>query len=227
MLSGKNFGRLTVIEWAACSTNKSRMKIWRCRCHCGKEVLVAQGHLVSGDTKSCGCYRSDKQKTLLTRHGMASSRLYRIWICMRRRCEDKNNNRYSLYGGRGVTICNEWRTFEGFSRWAQSSGYKENLSIDRIDNDGNCCPENCRWSTPKIQARNRSTSAIYEGRTIAEWAELLSMSPNLLQQRLVRDKLSFYAAITKPVRGYMGRPSFIPADNLKAQTALCTVPYQN
>ena len=136
---------------------KYRFGIYKCG-FCGAKFRAITGHIKSKNTRSCGCYQkrliSETHKT----HGLIETRLYRIWASIKDRTLNPKHKRYNDYGGRGITICEEWKNdFMSFYDWSISNGYEENkgLSIDRIDNDGNYCPENCRWTTSIIQNRNK------------------------------------------------------------------------
>lgn len=190
-LTGKTFGRWTVLYRAKDYISPKGVKKIRyhCRCDCGNEGDVQANALSMGKSKSCGClqlewaYEIGNQK----KHGLRRTRLYRIWANMYDRCKNEYNRRFSSYGGRGIEICSEWQGENGFMtfyNWAMSNGYDEKLSIDRIDNNGNYCADNCRWVDNKTQSNNRSSNrrVTVDGidKTIAEWSEYLNVSRNIL-----------------------------------------------
>ena len=140
-------------------TSKAKVKFGIYECgFCGNEFKARSHHIKSGDTKSCGCYNKRRASETHKTHGLKNTRLYNIWTNIKMRTLNPKNKHYLDYGGRGITICDEWKNdAEAFYDWAMSNGYEENkgLSIDRIDNDGSYSPENCRWTTSTIQCRNQ------------------------------------------------------------------------
>ena len=152
-LTGMKFGMLTVLHEAE---RDSRRKVtWHCRCDCGKELDVLSCYLLGGKKKCCGCSTWDILSAKNRRHGETNTRLHKTWQNMRNRCRNKNSKDYPDYGGRGIKVCDDWiNSYESFRDWAVVSGYSDGLSIDRIDVNGDYCPENCRWVTQKEQSRN-------------------------------------------------------------------------
>lgn len=194
-LSGQRFGRYTVLhrDTDQFSANGKRRTKWVCKCDCGNVKSVGAYDLRAGHILSCGCYKKQIKRAQLTRHGAIlggkPTRLYRIWDSMKARCYDPNKNYYSLYGGRGIQVCNEWRySFEAFQEWALNNGYDDTLTIDRIDADGNYCPENCRWSTIKEQNNNKRDNhyLTYKGetKTLAQWSEVTGFPYHTLSARV-------------------------------------------
>ena len=161
---GQKFGRLTVVKRVEKPKESNRRDaFWLCICECGNEKVVAGYYLRSGTTKSCGCYNIDNLKSRKGvkyggKHGMYNSRIYKNYHAIKARCFNTNNEHYDIYGGRGITICDEWlgeKGFENFYDWAIKNGYSDALTIDRIDVDGNYEPSNCRWADKSVQGFNR------------------------------------------------------------------------
>lgn len=189
-LAGQEFGRLLVLYDT--SERKDRKIVWHCRCDCGNEVDVIGRSLTAGHTKSCGCLQRQRAAEANTTHGMNRQgerhSIYGVWATMLQRCENPNVSAYRNYGGRGITVCNEWHDPQVFIEWALSNGWQKGLSIDRIDNDAGYSPDNCRWVTRKVQARNmRSNHLItFNGKTqtMVEWADELDISYGALESRI-------------------------------------------
>lgn len=160
-LTGQRFNRLVVIERCG---KKCGLTAWLCRCDCGRQTVVIGSDLTKNHTKSCGCLRNELTRSRVTKHGKKGIRLYQIWKGMTQRCLNPANPGYKRYGGRGITVCDEWKNdFQSFYSWAMANGYDENAprgqcTIDRIDNDKGYSPENCRWVDMKTQIHNRSNS---------------------------------------------------------------------
>lgn len=159
-LTGRRFGRLIVIERSK-TVNKHTM--WRCQCDCGREKIAESHNLICGHTQSCGCLQREATSRANTKHGMRNTRLYTIWNCMKNRCYQRSYHAYNHYGGRGITVCDEWlKSFNDFYSWAMSNGYQDNLSIDRIDVNKGYSPENCRWVSMREQNKNKRAENGYK-----------------------------------------------------------------
>ena len=169
-LTGQRFSRLLVIERAG--SNDDRKAMWRCRCDCGNEHIAVGKGLRNGNTKSCGCHRTREVRSRLRQvHGGSYTRLHAIWKGMLARCRNPNRNRFKYYGGRGITVCDEWLTFEPFRDWALANGYQDTLTIDRFRDDDHYAPATCQWITlsenvakrNKAQARKAQSCANTKG----------------------------------------------------------------
>ena len=185
-LTGQKFGKLTVIK--PVGKNQKGNYLWECECACGNTSIVRSSNLLTGDTKSCGCLQREMASKTLKTHGLSGSRIYIIWEHMIARCNNPNDSRYKNYGGRGISVCDEWRDFLLFNKWAMSNGYNDNLTIDRIDVNGNYEPSNCRWTDKKVQANNKRNNHLvtYENKTltISQWEEETGIDARLILYRL-------------------------------------------
>lgn len=185
-LTGQRFGRLVVQSIAVDEPYKKKQ--WLCRCDCGKEVVVSGSNLCSGHSSQCkNCQLTDVQQRNIT-HNQSHTKLYRVWNGMKQRCGNPNNKSYPDYGGRGIKVCDAWQSFDAFQTWAWSHGYGEGVEIDRIDNDGDYCPENCRWIDRVGNARNKSNNKLisYNGeeKTLSEWAAYFGVNYKNLSRNL-------------------------------------------
>lgn len=186
-LIGEKFGRLTVLEYAG--KDKYGHVKWLCRCICNKEITCLGMRLKQGFTKSCGCLRKERISKLFTTHGASSTHTYKCWQSMLGRCRNPSLPNFSDYGGRGINICERWEKFENF---LADMGFAPTIkhSLDRIDNDGDYKPENCRWATIKEQNRNRRDTRLltHQGKKmcIVDWANELGISESTIRGRLRR-----------------------------------------
>lgn len=191
-LSGKRFGRLTVIGIDDRNTKKT---YYFCQCDCGNVKSIRSDGLTSGTVKSCGCLHSESARENVEKnhkHKMSGTRPYEIWQGMKGRCYNIHDARYDRYGGRGITVCDEWKDdFSAFYKWALDNGYSDDLTIDRIDNDKGYSPDNCRWATIETQCRNRcSNIKITIGnatKTLTEWCEIFELDYRTINARYNRN----------------------------------------
>lgn len=188
-LTGFKFGRLTVIRKNGVERRgKSSHSIWLCLCDCGMEKSVVRDKLISGDTISCGCYKRESAKKRFKKHGMAGTRIWKIWVGMRSRCNRESDKSYPDYGGRGISVCEEWSKFEPFAKWALLNGYANELTIERIDVNGDYCPKNCKWATKSEQSNNKRNNRMinYEGKkqSLADWSRELNIPYRTLLSRI-------------------------------------------
>ncbi len=190
-LINKRFGRLTVFRHVGSSR-------WECLCDCGNFKIVTTSHLKDGCTSSCGCYFNE----LHFKHGKSNTREHQIWTAMKQRCLNSHNSGYKNYGGKGISVCNKWLTFEGFWEDMQD-GYSNNLSIERKDNSKGYCKDNCKWATMLEQQNNKTNNVTftYNGITLNrnQWARYAGISKETLRGRLSRGWL-FEKAITIPAQ---------------------------
>lgn len=187
-LVDKEYGRLKVISLAYIKNGRT---FWNCRCSCGNETILLGKDIKNGNTKSCGCLKIDTSRQRMTTHGATDSRLYNIWTSMKQRCETSKIEKFVRdYQNRGIKICAEWHDFSVFQKWALENGYKENLSIDRIDNNKGYFPENCRWVDNFVQANNKRNNYFltYNNKTqsIEQWARELGIKGSTIHERLRR-----------------------------------------
>lgn len=184
-LSNQRFGRLTVMERA---DNLGHHTRWLCKCDCGNYTKSHTTSLTSGRAKSCGCLGREKATKSITTHGGRYTQLYSVWCGMKKRCYNKSYEYYNRYGGRGIKVCDEWRDdFATFREWALNNGYRDGMEIDRIDNDSNYIPGNCRWATRSEQIKNRSNSITitHDGQTLSliDWCDIYGVGYKLAHAR--------------------------------------------
>lgn len=199
-LTGAKFHRWTVVGGYQ---RIDKQSYWLCRCECGTEKIVASGSLKNGSSKSCGCYRSETVKNKETTHGLSKSPEWNTWSNIKQRCYNQNNERYREYGGRGIKVCERW--LESFENFYEDMGNRpEGMTIERIDADGDYCPENCRWATWHEQRRNKQDTDMieFDGKImcLSDWAAYVGISQPLLWKRIHSLGWNVEKALTTPPR---------------------------
>lgn len=187
-LTGQKYGKLTVIGIAVDDPGKK--KKWICCCDCGRKTIVAASNLRSGHTTQClFCGYNEATKKKRT-HGASRTPIYYVWNAMINRCNNPEFKSYKDYGGRGIRVCSEWEKSAVFIKWALENGYKDGLEIDRIDVEGDYCPENCRWITRLENANNKRNNKVVEHngefKTLAEWARYYNVNYKNLSRNLLK-----------------------------------------
>jgi len=180
---GKRFGHLVIKDIVRNNYHSFAL----CVCDCGVEKQTRLDHLISGSTKSCGCQQHKNRKPTNVIHSSSKTRLYCIWIGMKQRCFNKNHNEFNRYGGRGITVCKEWLDFSVFKKWAKTHGYADNLTIERVDVNGDYCEQNCRWIPLSEQLKNTSRSVFitFNGETLCanDWCKRFGLPNNSVIRR--------------------------------------------
>ena len=208
-IANQKFGNLTAL-YPAFSVKKYGV-LWACSCSCGSPmtVLASTNQLIFGSKKHCPDCGNES-------HGLTKSRLYHVYIAMKRRCSELKDPAYNNYGGRGISVCDEWKnSFIAFKDWAIQNGYKDKsgLSIDRINNDGNYEPSNCQWVSKRIQDNNKRTNNYHtingQTKTLTQWADEYQISVSTLRFRLRRG-IPFETALTTPINAAFSRKAVNP-----------------
>lgn len=185
---GDRFGEWTIISDGLVRRPNGKWG-YLCKCSCGKEKVIQAHRLVDGHTTSCGCKKQDRFYKIITKHGLSKTRLNHTYRHMKDRCYNPKCNSYKSYGARGIKMCDEWlNDFVAFYNWALANGYKEDLTIERVDVNGDYCPENCTWIPMGDQAKNRQNSRLItcngETRTITEWSRITGHDATTIRRRL-------------------------------------------
>ena len=201
-IKGKRFGKLIAIERVK---NVGKKVSWKCLCDCGKETIVLTTNLTTNRIKSCGCLKNQKLIERSTKHNQRHTKLYEVWKTMKQRCFNSNNKSYHNYGGRGIIVCDEWKdNYQAFYEWSMNNGYKEGLSIDRINNDGNYEPSNCRWADRFTQNNNtrQNKPVVIDGvsKTIHQWTREYNIPVEIVRNRLYNKHWDIVKALTTPVK---------------------------
>lgn len=196
-LDGKRFGRVVVLH----RLDNGKLL---CKCDCGKEFEAHRSNITSGRQVSCGCYARELNAKRMTTHGLSDTKLYRVWRGIVTRCTNPNCKSFPDYGGRGISVCEAWLTFEGFYEWAIKAGYREGLQIDRKKNDGNYEPGNCSWVSQKENENNRRDTVMltYNGKEkpLSILADECGINRRVLYDRIFKYGFSVEEAVSLPVK---------------------------
>jgi len=210
-LTGRRYGRIVVVKRIGSRSRgiKKQIKtpLWLCKCDCGRETQATSAELRTGDKRSCGCLAREILTARNMTHGDAHSgslyfRLYHLWFGMLDRCENPHSDSYKDYGGRGISVCEEWHDYPSFKMWAISNGYKNGLTIDRVNNDAGYSPDNCRWTNYTEQANNRRSCRYVtingKTKTITEWCRIYGTNEYTAYSRIDRFGWNPVDAVTLP-----------------------------
>ena len=201
-MTGQQFNYWTVASRAGTMEGKAKKALWNCVCKCGTERVLAGGDLRSGHSKSCGCYQKEVVSEVNSTHGMRQSREYAAWCAMMTRCTNQNSIAYANYGGRGIKVCDRWKSFENFYA---DMGDANGLTLDRIDVNGNYEPSNCRWATRKEQGNNKRNNNVieFDGKrmTAMQWSDATGIGESTIRRRLRLGWPVEKALTEKPVVG--------------------------
>ena len=199
---GKRFGRLVIMSYTR--VGKSHHKYFLCRCDCGTTKEVSITHLRSGKIRSCGCLWQDQKTEYRKTHGGRRDALYAVWCGVKERCLNPNCQAYKNYGGRGITIADEWLDYAVFKQWATTHGYRKGLEINRIDNNAGYSQSNCNFVTAAENSRNKRTNVVLEhnGRVmiLADWAQATGIRAATISARITRLGWDITKALTTPAR---------------------------
>ena len=206
-LSGQKFGRWTVLGK---SDKKQGKTSYLCKCSCGKIKTVTSDTLLNGHSLSCGCLQKEVTSKMQTTHGMTDTRIYNIYHNMKNRCFNPKDNRYKDYGGRGIKICDEWikeNGFENFYKWSVENGYSDNLTIDRINVDGDYEPNNCRWTDNITQANNKRSCVYFTflgvTKNLKEWCDCIGENYKKIYGRYHRGYETFRENDIEKIENYL------------------------